>query len=328
MTFDIVRSLCILWIVGVWHLKDYLPFDGITDETMRLGELVTTSVLGAFTFISGFFLKKYKMRSVSDVGHFYKKRLLRFGIPYLIAAASIYVASMIGGDPWFRNPLNFILSMVGLSIFYPPLPPTYWYITMLVLFYILTPLMLVPRRQSVRVALYLVMEILFILLWQWGVTEDQCMVYFSTYALGLLVGNKHVALLKGWPTRLGVIVCMPLLLGLSLMCKSHLHFLLICWELLGLPLLIVMADLLSKSQWVSAAGRKVSYASMNMYLFHRHIYLFCVIALNIRSMHNIHDAVMPLWFGWLVALPVIIVFSYFFQKGYEKYVIGHTMING
>ena len=59
-TFDIVRCLCILWIVGVWHMKDYLSLD-ITDEAMHFGELITTSLLGAFTFMSGFFLKKYEI---------------------------------------------------------------------------------------------------------------------------------------------------------------------------------------------------------------------------------------------------------------------------
>ena len=46
--FDIARSLCLFWIVEVWHMKDYLSLD-ITDEAMHLGELITSSVLGAFT---------------------------------------------------------------------------------------------------------------------------------------------------------------------------------------------------------------------------------------------------------------------------------------
>ena len=318
VTFDIARSLCILWIVGIWHLKDYVLLDFITNKAIYYGELLTTSVLGAFTFMSSFFLKKYKMRTFSNVRHFYKKRLLRIGIPYMMAVVSIYIASTIGGTPWFRSPLNFALSLIGFSVFFPPLPPTFWYITMLILFYILTPLMLAPRRQSVRVALYIMMEILFIILWLSDVTEAQCVIYFPMYALGILVSHKHVAILKGRKTGSVVVLCILLLLGLSSLCDSHLQILNICWELLTLPLLIIVSFMLSMNKWVKTAGQKISYASMNMYLFHRHIYLFTVIVLNIRSMHDIHEAIIPVWFGLFVAMPVIIVFSYVLQKGYDK----------
>ena len=315
ITFDIARSLCILWIVGVWHLKDYLNLDGVDGEMMFAGELVTTSVLGAFTFISGFFLKKYKIETVGDAMFFYKKRLLRFWILYLIATTSIYIASMVGGTPWFDSPASFVLSLLGLSVFFPPLPRTFWYISMLMFFYLCTPLMLFPRKRKARMVLYIIMEALFIILWLTGVTEDQCMLYFPMYALGMLVNGKQVNMVKSW--KWGVVLCTPVLLGLSLLIRHH-HLVFACWEILSLPLLIVLSDLLSKSKWVCSAGRIVSYASMNMYLFHRHFYLFAVIMLNLHSLHNIREAEIPAWVGVLVVLPVIILFSYFLQKVYDS----------
>ena len=315
ITFDIARSLCILWIVGVWHLKDYVCLDGVSEDIMRAGDVITTAVLGAFTFMSGFFLKRHKMRTVSDALLFYRKRLLRFWVLYFAASASIYLASIAGGSPWFASPLSFVLSLLGLSVFFPPLPSTFWYISMLMLFYLLTPLLLVPRKRAGKTMLYLTVEAAFAILWLTGVTEDQCMVFFPMYALGMLVSDKDVTKVKS--RRWWVIVCVPALLILSLQ-MDHRHIALLCWQVLALPLLVVISDLLTRNRIACAAGRKVSYASMNMYLFHRHVFLLSVLVLNADSLHNIREAVMPIWLAVLIVVPAITVFSYSLQKVYDR----------
>ena len=317
VTFDMARSLCILWIVGVWHLKDYVCLDGVSENVMHAGDVVTTAALGAFTFMSGFFLKKYKMRTVSDALLFYRKRLLRFWVLYFVASASIYVASIAGGSPWFASPTSFVLSLLGLSVFFPPLPSTFWYISMLMLFYLMTPLLLVPRKRAWKIVLYAAVEAILAILWLAGATDDQCMLFFPMYALGMLVSNKDVDKVKA--RRWWVVVCVSVLLMLSLQI-GHKHIALLCWQVLALPLLIVLSDLLAKNRIIRWVGQKVSYASMNMYLFHRHVFLFSVLALNVGSLHNIREAVMPLWVAVLVVVPVITVFSYFLQKAYDSMV--------
>ena len=317
ITFDIARSLCILWIVGVWHLKDYVCLDGVSENIMSAGDFITTAVLGAFTFMSGFFLKKYKMRTVSDALLFYRKRLLRFWVLYFLASASIYIASTAGGSPWFTSPMSFVLSLLGLSVFFPPLPSTFWYISMLMLFYLMTPLLLVPLKCVGKMILYVTVEAVLTIFWLTGVTEDQCMVFFPMYALGMLLSDRDVGKVKSG--RWWVIVCVPVLLILSLLI-NHKHIALLCWQALALPLLVVLSDLLARNRIARAVGRKVSYASMNMYLFHRHVFLFSVLVLNAGSLHNIRDAVMPLWVAVLVVVPVITVFSYFLQKVYDRMV--------
>ena len=317
VTFDMARSLCILWIVGVWHLKDYVCLDDVSENVMHAGDVVTTAALGAFTFMSGFFLKKYKMRTMSDALLFYRKRLLRFWVLYFVASASIYVASIAGGSPWFASPTSFVLSLLGLSVFFPPLPSTFWYISMLMLFYLMTPLLLVPRKRAWKIVLYAAVEAILAILWLAGATDDQCMLFFPMYALGMLVSNKDVDKVKA--RRWWVVICVPVLLMLSLQI-GHKHIALLCWQVLALPLLIVLSDLLAKNRIIRWVGQKVSYASMNMYLFHRHVFLFSVLALNVGSLHNIREAVMPLWVAVLVVVPVITVFSYFLQKAYDSMV--------
>lgn len=43
-----------------------------------------------------------------------------------------------------------------------------------------------------------------------------------------------------------------------------------------------------------------------------------VLALNVGSLHNIREAVMPIWLAVLVVVSLITVFSYFMQKAYDR----------
>lgn len=43
-----------------------------------------------------------------------------------------------------------------------------------------------------------------------------------------------------------------------------------------------------------------------------------VLALNVGSLHNIREAVMPIWLAVLVVVSLITVFSYFLQKAYDR----------
>lgn len=61
-----------------------------------------------------------------------------------------------------------------------------------------------------------------------------------------------------------------------------------------------------------------SYSSMNMYLFHRQIYLAALFFANYRMFPNFHGAVIPLWFAFIFVIPFIIAFSFFSQKYYDK----------
>ena len=188
---------------------------------------------------------------------------------------------------------------------------------MLMLFYLLTPLLLIPRKRTGKIILYVTVEAVLTILWLAGVIEDQCMLFFPMYALGMLTSDRDVDKVKA--RRCWVAVCVPVLFILSLQ-VGHRHIASFCWQILAVPLLVILSDFLASNRMVCAVGLKISYASMNMYLFHRHIYLFSVLVLNTSSLRNIHEAVMPLWLAVLVVVPVITVFSYFLQKAYDRIV--------
>ena len=87
--FDFIRGLCMLYIVGVWHLNNYLGADMQFKGDVFV--YIKNAVLATFTFISGYMLRKYKFSSWHDVLVFYKKRVLRFYPLFLLSALSLFI---------------------------------------------------------------------------------------------------------------------------------------------------------------------------------------------------------------------------------------------
>ena len=56
LTYDIVRSFCILEIVGFWHLQDYREPMLVTDSINTYGGIVTQGVFGWRVAIIGAFI--------------------------------------------------------------------------------------------------------------------------------------------------------------------------------------------------------------------------------------------------------------------------------
>mgnify|MGYP007030558590 CR=1 FL=1 len=54
-SIDSTRAICMLWIIGVWHMQSYSNFSLGNDSLFCK---LTPCVLGTFMFISGFFAGK------------------------------------------------------------------------------------------------------------------------------------------------------------------------------------------------------------------------------------------------------------------------------
>lgn len=53
LKYDIARSFAMIWIVGIYHMSEYVSLPLHTQQWARI---VTWSCLGVFTFISAYFL--------------------------------------------------------------------------------------------------------------------------------------------------------------------------------------------------------------------------------------------------------------------------------
>ena len=187
---DIVRALCILWIVAVWHGNDYLPIE-YHWSSVDIPEVVTRVVLLLFTLLSGLLLSKYNFSAKEDVWNFYKRRFGRFYVLFLIAVLLFYLCG-------FYTLKASIKCIFGISMFIGQSPFTLWYISMLMVFYILTPIL---RYKFNRTLLGIFIPLLIfagiVMLRVYHITTDNNLIqFFICYEFGLLMGEKVMTWLR------------------------------------------------------------------------------------------------------------------------------------
>ena len=316
LTFDVARALCILEIVCFWHMTDYIDMSLVPERFFSTFGYVTVAVLGTFSFISGFFLKKYKMENGSDVGKFFLMRIKRFWILYFVASLLIYVASSCVAQPWYSSISNFILSIIGLSVFFQPLPATLWFMVMMMFFYLITPLILAFRRKGQRIVVAVTIYAVLLVLGYKGWVDDRVLCYYPMYALGLLMDARIIDFIK----RNALLAIFGSGVSLSLiylmLYGSRYYSLFVC--VAGLVAIIGISELMVKNAIVRKVGSFVSYSSQSMYFFHRHFYLALVFLWNIGTVGNIREATFPIWFAYLVVCPIVITGCYMIQRVYDK----------
>ena len=151
--FDLARALCVLWIVGFWHLINYLPHEcRLEGNSLVVCKKITYGVLALFTFLSGYFLKKYDFNNINDVLKFLKKRMLRFYPLFVVATFCLLICG--------ASFSQVIFAILGLSLFFPPAIPTLWYFSMLLLFYLFTPLL--KAKETVKMRIVFLVFVIFV----------------------------------------------------------------------------------------------------------------------------------------------------------------------
>lgn len=278
---------------------------------------MTYASLGTFTFISGFFLKKKDVRTIDDCKKFYITRFKRFWIPFFLSALTLWIIGGVVGKPWFTSPLNFALSLVGLSCFWGPLPSTLWFMVMMVLCYLLTPVLLYNSNQGQRIVRCVILMSILIVLYRLGHLDERLLVYIPMYLLGLCLPDSVTKAIRDH--KIAVIIVTALLLG-TVIVTNTLEGLLLYYVVVPIGYLFItgFSESLSSLMWVRNVASIVSYSSMNMYFFHRQMYLCAIFLFNISMFPNFHGATMPLWFAIMVIIPIIITVSYYLQKGYDR----------
>lgn len=307
VSLDAARTLCAVWIVCVWHMNQYLVTDiklvGVGDDRLPF-LMVTNGVLALFTFISGYFASQKEINKIQDALSFYRKRVLRFGIPLLISCIFL-----TGGGNFL--PLHIITTTLGISQFLlPPYPKTLWYFSMIIAFYYVTPLLCYAKRKkqfscavlSLTIFLFLYIGNLY-LGFDYRLHEN-----FIFYAVPFICPCKY--LINILQSKWAYIIFLVSLTAELFFYKNAIDSitdLMVVSDLLVCLGILSLASVLATVPRLPVVFYYLSYASMFAYLYHRELY---IVATKIIGKFNYCEAA---FFGIL-----LFVLSYYGQQIYDK----------
>lgn len=319
LSFDIVRTLCIIEIIGFWHLLDYINpslYNSNADILEYYGGIITQGVLATFTLMSSIFLGRYEISNIGEISTFIRKRLKRFFPLFFLSSLFLFVASTAVGECWYKDFVNFVNSLFGITNFCPPQPPTMWYMSMLIFLYLITPFILIKKGwKRFIIATFIYMAILIA-----STTFEidyRLLLYMPVYLIGLIISKDYWDKIK----RNRFILLLSLSVVFVEIVKNPFstiidrrHFLI----LFAMPVFIISISSFMESKYVNKISSFISYSSMSMYLFHRHIFLLFVFLFGVNETSSLRNAYLPIWVLYVIILPIIIVSSYIIQKTYDN----------
>lgn len=306
--FDTARTIAMFYIVGIFHLSGYV---GYYLNDYYIGNTICFSCLGLFTFMSGYLLgNKYNFNSYKDVLFFYRKRFIRIYPLFIIASISLY---LIGLNDFKQT----IIGLIGLSPFVKQSPITLWYVSMIVVFYFILPLL---KRKTLQGKLLLLCAggVLFVLLRILGdVPIGSTFIYhYCIFTSGVIL-STHLSVKKfDMITSSVKLMTWSIVLYILLLLLANYSFANITIVKLGIGLVGVFSFLSFSAviQNIFSIQRItffLSYGSMVAYMFHR---LFYWGALKLYCPETPFLKVLYLF---VIILPVIMLASYFIQKTYD-----------
>ncbi len=310
---DNCRAVCMLWIVGIWHLLEYCDITTVANSSA--GIHITHAVLASFTFISGLFLGKSKVIMKSDLICFYKKRLLRFYPLFFLSSTSLFLIYIMFGYEYIGSFRQLLFTITGLAVFVGDSPKTVWYISMLIVFYFMTPIIILLNDRRKKIALtsiiYLVMVSLHYL---YDCIDSRVLVYYPFYFIPIVFSDNIEKTMDNnhFYPRLIISACaFGLLICVSNKWNAEWYFSIIISFLL-MEVLLCVSYLLSKLDYINKKLYVISYSSMVAYLFHRQWYGL------LQFVFFRTDGFVPLWFAYTVMLPSLLFLSYFSQQAYDN----------
>lgn len=316
--YDFVRCVCVVWIIGIWHMTNYLSEISILRKMVlnERGDDMTKIVLASFTFLSGLFLGRYKIDNRNDFFSFYKKRFQRFYILFFVSSITLYFTPFIE-ENFFNSLKQLFLSCVGLTCFIDKMPPTLWYMNMLLLFYLMTPFILFVKKGRHNIELYYLLSFVFLFSVisisansKIHIVDNRILFYFPYYFLGLIIDpNTFKSLIEKHQKCTFVLIFIVIIIALYRNYYFY-HLYILC----GVFLLFMISFIVVKKTHSKILFNKmiaiVSYVSMVAYLFHRQIYYLL----------EIGEIPFCLW-------GIIVFFlSYYIQLSYDKILKWSTVL--
>lgn len=304
--FDCTRALCMLYIIGLWHMQEYL-LEHI-NIVSPITEMITKGVLGTFTFISAYFLGKRPIRRWRDVLDFYKRRLLRLFPLFFISCTSFLAIHYLFHVDFISGIQQYVLTLVGLSVIFPPAPQTVWYVSMIILFYLITPLINYLTEPWKKFLCFLtIMLPLIVLHLTLNLVDNRVLINFPVFFAGLfLSGHLKMTDSPNWKAYIIGIPVFGLGLWLSILFGSiSVTLVAVCGFIM---LALEIGKLCVYLKFVERILYYISFGSMVAYLFHRQFFG----AVEKWLGH------FPVAVAYLIILPVLLLISYGVQLLYDK----------
>lgn len=213
-----------------------------------------------------------------------------------------------------------IKGLLAISPLWGPHPRTLWYIAMLLLFYIVTPLL--ARGNILKKSItYIILNVVFVIL---SLVLDHINLatffYFAIYFIGVILGahfhDKVIDILKS-PKSLFISFFALVILLVNIFVDNNYYrfFSGFCGIFMILNVSYIIGDKSSKdnNKFVSTI-ELASYASMCAYLFHRECY---EIMLKVYLPENPYVLISYLFF---IGVPIVLILSFYIQKIYDSIV--------
>jgi peptidoglycan/LPS O-acetylase OafA/YrhL len=307
---DTLRVGAILYIVGFWHLFDYIQPSRLHKTAVT--ELLTYGVLGLFCFISGYLLaNRYELQSRKDVVRFYWRRVIRLYPMYLITLIGFLMFGLIEQDMFFKTALA--TNMIWFASL-----PTLWFVALILTFYAIAPLYLLRYSVSKTVGITIILYVLLLvpILFKLPYIDYRFPLFLPAFAFGIYAG-RHPQV-RCWfqsPGMLGAAL-LSFLVAVGLF-KQNLGagvgwFLVIDLAIIAsIPCLWRVGDCISPVMPARLLSF-LSYSSFAVYLLHRLIFR---LGLWVYQPPTVYGSLIYL-VG--IMLPVTIAVAYLFQTLYDQ----------
>lgn len=330
--FDIARVLCMTYIVAFLHLYGYV-YNVISANVIPSCHILCDACLGLFTFTSGYLLgKKYCFgQGGNSIKDFYVNRVVRI-IPLFLLAS--LVLCLIG----FNSAKATLYGILCLSPFLTPRPKTLWYIPVIIICYLITP-MVCRKDIKNRICNPLIFIVLVFFMGRVLPVDERFVFNVLFYLLGMATApcfTWKFSSKKGLILRCFVVVLFVVAL---VFCKYKpwvytTNYLRIT-SALGVFAVLFLCDMIAKMVFpnenekeiekknrqnhsrvlVSRIVKNISYASMACYMFHR--FFFWVG----EKLWNPNVVALKWVYMAGMVFPIMLVLSYYIQKGYDFLVV-------
>jgi len=305
---DVMRAVSMLYIVGFWHLLDYTKVARwhYNPVTYRL----TVGALSLFVLIAGFLTGRQDgSLARGEIWKFYETRFWRIYLPFVIASGLFLAAGM-------SDALGIVKGITLVAMLLAPPPFTLWFVSMIVLFYLIAPLLIRLRGNEVGFIGLCTAIVGAMILYQAETKriDMRLILYFPCFAAGTFLAAGPL------PSSTLSLIGLQLLAALSLVPtlarpsgRLEGDLWAAPWALFGSIAVFVVVMRAGRNLKPPAILTQISEASFFMYLLHRPLYLW----MQFVWFPSAQKEQVP--YLLFVCLPIIGILAWLCQRAYTGF---------